>query len=557
MVERNDGEESGRTFRAMGLHALEYCERLFFLEEIEEIRLADENVWAGRRLHEELDEEEEVIQLTLESRSFGLRGKVDAVRRRDGSLYPIEHKRGRAFETSDGQFEAWDSDRLQAVAYALLLEEEFGERIQEARIRYHANNRTVRISITPDDRKDVIEAVHRARELASSTERPPVTTNERKCVKCSLAPVCLPEEARLAESLEESDNEQPSPVRLFPPDQEKRSLHVVTQWAKVRRSSSQLKVTTRDETLDEIGIRHVSDVVIHGHPQMTTQALRLCAYEDVPVHYVTMSGNHVGVCSDRNVAVQRRIRQFDGLSDEERCLRLCQRLVQAKIELQLHHVLRSSRGAAKNRKAVEADLNGIRKAIRLAHKPHRRNELLGAEGLAARHYFSALESLVSDQVDASLHPDGRTRRPPEDRFNSLLSFAYSMLYRDVMTAILRVGLEPGFGFFHQPRSAAPPLVLDIMELFRVPIVDMAVLGAVNRRRFHPEDDFRVTDRKVWLSDSGKEKLIEAYETRKHDEYRHPVLDYSLSYARMIELETRLLEKEWMDEEGLFARFRIR
>ena len=548
--------QNGRTFRAMGLHALAYCERLFFLEEIEEIRVADQNVWAGRRLHEELDEDDEVVQFTVESKTLGLRGKIDAIRRRDGTLYPIEHKRGRAYRTGDGEFEAWESDRLQAVAYAMLLEEELGEEITEARIRYHANNRTVRVEITDEERNAVLEALIRARELAESTERPPVTDNEKKCVKCSLAPVCLPEEARMAEALEDEE-EPPTPVRLFPPDQEKRSLHVVTQWAKVRRSSNQLKVTTRDETLDEVGIRHVSDVVVHGHAQMTTQAMRLCSYEDVPVHFVTMSGSHVGAYTDKKVAVQRRIRQFEGLGDEELGLSLSEKTVRAKVELQLRHVLRSSRGDTQRREAVSDPLDGIRQAVRLVHRAEDRSQLLGAEGMADKHYFAALRELVSSQVDDAMRPNGRTKRPPEDRFNSLLSFAYALLYRDVLTAIYRVGLEPGFGYFHQPRSSAPPLVLDIMELFRVPIVDMAVLGAVNRRRFHPHEDFRVTDRKVWLSDEGKEKLIEVYETRKNEEYRHPVLDYSLSYSRMIELEVRLMEKEWMDEEGLFARFRIR
>jgi CRISPR-associated protein Cas1 len=154
-------------------------------------------------------------------------------------------------------------------------------------------------------------------------------------------------------------------------------------------------------------------------------------------------------------------------------------------------------------------------------------------------------------------PSGRSRRPPKDRFNALLSFGYGLLHRDMMSAIVRVGLEPSFGVLHQPRSAAYPLVLDLMELFRVPVVDMAVLGAVNRRSFDPAEDFEVTKAKVWLSEVGRKKMIEVYERRKNEEYRHDVVDYSLSYARMMELEVRLLEKEWSGEPGLFARFRIR
>ena len=89
------------------------------------------------------------------------------------------------------------------------------------------------------------------------------------------------------------------------------------------------------------------------------------------------------------------------------------------------------------------------------------------------------------------------------------------------------------------------------------MVDVPVLGAVNRRTFDPGGDFTIAGPQVWLSDSGRPKMIEVYERRKHEEYRHPVLDYSISFARMIELEVRLLEKEWSGEPGLFARLRTR
>src|SRR5437762_14335771 len=82
--------------RIMALHALAYCERLFYLEEVEELRVADDRVYAGRRLHENLEEEGELVSVVLESDALGLTGKVDAIRKRDGQLIPYEHKRGRA-----------------------------------------------------------------------------------------------------------------------------------------------------------------------------------------------------------------------------------------------------------------------------------------------------------------------------------------------------------------------------------------------------------------------------------------------------------------------------
>jgi CRISPR-associated protein Cas1 len=548
------------TLRVMALHALAYCERLFYLEEVEEIRVADEAVFAGRTLHQELDEPGEVVELTLESSALGIRGRLDAFRRRSGETYPVEHKRGRSRRGDDGEPAAWDSDALQAAAYALLLEEHAGRPVAEARVRYHKDNVTVRLPIDDAARASVARSVARARELALSPDRPPVTTEEKRCVRCSLAPVCLPEEARFAEAAAARDEAgHEAPLRLYPPDTERRSLHVVTQGARVGRSGEAFEIAERDgeKTKTKVGAREISDVVVHGFAQITTQALRLCADEEIPVHFVTTAGAHIGTFSGPSGGVQRRIRQFRGLADDAFALGLARRIVMAKIEMQLRHVLRASRKADELRDEAEAHVETMRGGLRRAAHAAGREALMGEEGLAARAYFAALATLVVPEAGEELRPRGRSRRPPEDRFNALLSFGYGLLHRDVLGAVLRVGLEPSFGVLHQPRSAAFPLALDLMELFRVPVVDMAVLGAVNRRSFHGERDFSVTAKQVWLSEEGRRKLIDVYERRKHEEYRHDLLGFSLSYARMMELEARLLEKEWSGEGGLFARFRIR
>ena len=185
------------------------------------------------------------------------------------------------------------------------------------------------------------------------------------------------------------------------------------------------------------------------------------------------------------------------------------------------------------------------------------DSLRGHEGDAGRHYFSGLPALLREDLDERLRFDGRNRRPPQDRINALLGFGYALLYRDVLQAILTVGLEPAFGFFHQPRSAAHPLALDLMEIFRVSLWDMPLVASVNRLQWDADADFTCAGKQVWLSDAGRKKAIEVYERRKEDQWKHPVTGYSLSYARLIELEVRLLEKEWTGEPGLFARMRLR
>jgi CRISPR-associated protein Cas1 len=535
--------------RVMSLHALAYCERLFYLEEVEEIRVADEAVLDGRRVHEEL-EEGTLTSFTLEAPEIGLRGKLDALRRRDGTLVPIEVKKGRA-APGQGPAAAWNTDRIQLGAYALMLEEAEGVAIAEGRVRYLSDNKSVRVPIDEALRADVRRHIERARALRLQVVRPPVTDNERLCPRCSLAPVCLPEEERLARDATHR------PVRLFPPHADRMVVHVIEHGAHVGRKGDQLAVRLRDDAEEQVyPIRQVEAVVLHGYAQISTQALRLCADHEVSVQWVTTSGVVMGAFAPVVHSAQRQLRQFQALSDPELRLRLARTLVTAKVEAQLQFLLRSTRGEERTADA-EAVIRRVREALRGVAEAADADQLLGREGEAARAYFDGVGQLLRPGVDERLRFARRSRRPSADRFNTLLNFGYGMLYRQCWSAIVAVGLHPGFGFYHRPRSAAPPLVLDIMELFRVPLVDMAVVGAINRGTFDADEDFEQRGAQVWLTRGGRAKAIELFEKRRQDEWKHSVVGYSLSYARMIELEVRLLEKEMNGEGQLFARFRLR
>jgi CRISPR-associated protein Cas1 len=539
--------------RVMALHALAYCPRLFYLEEVEQIRVADAAVYAGRQLHAalEADEEGESVSIELTSPTLGLTGKVDCLRRRDGSYLPYEHKRGQPARPDRGQAAAWPSDRIQLVAYAVLLEEAFAQPIAEGRIRYHAANVTVRVPIDDDARDDLRQAVATARRLRDYLERPPIADNERLCARCSLAPVCLPEEVR-HERQPERD-----PVRLFPPDRDGATLHVVAQGAQVGCSYDSLVIKPREGPETKHPIRGVETLLVHGFAQVSTQGLRRCVEHGVGVHWLTTTGYHTASLVPTAGQVQRRIRQYRALTDEAVCLRLALQLVHAKVESQHRYLLRASRGDEASRQALAPHLAGIQDALKSATGAGDRDSLRGHEGTAAVHYFEGLRSLLGAQVADELRSSARSRRPPLDRFNALLSYGYGLLHTAVMRAVLASGLEPALGFFHTPRSSAYPLVLDLMELFRVLLWDMVLVGSLNRGQWDPVADFSVTRAKVWLSDEGRKKAIALFEARLQESWKHSVLNYSLSYARTIELEARLLEKEWTGEPGLFARSRLR
>lgn len=541
------------TIRVSALHAFAYCQRLFYLEEVEELYTQDAAVFAGRRLHAELErqEDEDWEELYLTSEELGLRGRVDALRTRNGQTIPYEHKRGRSHRDKNKQPQAWESDKLQILAYCYLLESALHIPIQEGRIRYHSDNVLIHVPFDEAGKLLVEQAIAQAKTLRNSTHRPPVTENERLCTRCSLSPVCLPEEARLAH------NQEWETIRLFPQDDERQILHILEPGTLVGRTGEQIKITKKNQPTQKVAVQQIGQIVLHSFAQISTQAMHFCAYKGIGIHFVSGGGRYVGSFDLRQGSIQRRINQYQALSQPNICLELAKKLVNCRGKGQRKFLMRSKRNLPSPSVKLHHTINQMKKVLKQVSCAQSIESLLGLEGNLAALYFGALPCLFASDVPGELRFTHRNRRPPKDRFNCLLSFGYGLLIKDVMNAILSVGLEPALGFYHQPRTQAPPLGLDLMEIFRVPLVDMVVMGSVNRHQWDIKEDFEIRGQQVWLSHGGKKKFVHLYEQRKEKTWKHPVTGYSLTYRRLLELEVRLLEKEWMGEGGLFGQLIVR
>jgi CRISP-associated protein Cas1 len=469
----------------------------------------------------------------------------------DGQTIPYEHKRGRAHRDDNKQPQAWESDKLQILAYACLLESAIGIVIKEGRIRYHADNVLIHVPLNNEGRASVRTAIEQARVLRQSTYRPPVTDNERLCTRCSLASVCLPEEARLAHDREWQ------PIRLFPEDDDRQIIHVLEAGTCVGRTGEQIKITRRNQPLETIPARQVGQLVLHSFSQISTQALHFCREQGIGVHFISGGGRYLGSFDSRQGSIQRRIRQYTALTSSDTCLELARKLVVCRGQGQRKFLMRGTRGKTQVPEKLEKAIAQMKAVLKQVPQAKSLESLLGLEGNLAALYFSALPNLIALEVPVEMRFDGRNRRPPKDRFNCLISFGYSLLLKDVMNSILTVGLEPALGFYHQPRSQAAPLALDLIEIFRVALVDMTVLASVNRNQWDVTEDFDIRGIQVWLSETGRRKFVELYERRKQESWKHPVTGYSLTYRRLLELEVRLLEKEWSGEAGLFGQLIVR
>jgi CRISPR-associated protein Cas1 len=271
----------------------------------------------------------------------------------------------------------------------------------------------------------------------------------------------------------------------------------------------------------------------------------------------------------RNVGLRRA--QYRAADDPARCLEAARAYVLAKVRNQRTVLKRYRRGllaareeldggplpdwaggtpeevvvdAAESARAVGVELRAMKIALSAAERATTIDTLRGHEGDAAARYFEGLKHILPPDWRGDLQ--GRSRRPPRDRVNAMLSFAYALLTREATAAIARVGLDPMLGLYHSMIPGRPALALDLMEPFRAAWADAALLRLLATRGIE-RTDFVVGDQSVYLSDAGRRSMIRAFERRADELVTHPRFGYRMSYRRMLELEARILAK-WLGGE---------
>ncbi|HLG77435.1 MAG TPA: CRISPR-associated endonuclease Cas1, partial [Ktedonobacteraceae bacterium] len=168
--------------------------------------------------------------------------------------------------------------------------------------------------------------------------------------------------------------------------------------------------------------------------------------------------------------------------------------------------------------------------------------LRGYEGDAARSYFAALDAMVRAEARPAFRMQGRTRRPPLDRMNAVLSFLYTLLLADCVAAVEGVGLDPQVGFLHVLRPGRPALGLDLMEELRPVLADRLALGMINRQQLTAQDFTEHSGGAVYLNDTGRKAVITAYQNRKQDEVPHRVLGKKIPLGLVPHIQARLLAR---------------
>lgn len=543
-----DREESSEPVPARMLNEVVYCPRLYYLEHVAGEWEESADTVAGTRAHRRVDKGRGALpppdelpeglttrSVTVASTALGVVAKADVIEAVAGMVTPVDYKRGSAPDPDRVPGGVWPADRVQVSAQALALRAE-GYSCPGAVVYYAASKTRVEVPVGEVEEAEVRWAVGEARRLQSEKVPPPPLVDSPKCPRCSLAPICLPDETN---ALRDGPILPSAPLRrLVPPDDERAPVYVLTPGSVLGKNGEQLEVRSHDGSKVSLRLGEVSHVNVFGAVQVTTGLIQELCRREVGISFFSGGGWYYGALGGvATINVQTRIAQFRVAADAVASLALARSFVNSKI-LNGRTLVR--------RNAEEPDPNVLDRLKALAEQAacaERLDQLLGIEGLAARLYFAAFSSLLSPRTRATAAFDfeGRNRRPPRDPLNALLSFGYALLLRDVRVALIAAGFDPSVGFYHQPRPGRPGLALDLMEEFRPLLVDSAVLTAVNTEVV-TEDDFVRAAGAVNLTDKGRKAMTGAYERRVRQEITHPLFGYKLDYRRVLQVQARLLAR---------------
>ncbi len=510
--------------------------------------------------------------VTLSSEALGLIAKLDLIEAGGGKVTPVDFKRGAPKDTDAGP-EAWPADLAQIAAQAIVLRDN-GYACEEGLLFYYETRQRVRVPITESLVIQVRANVEHARALARSGRIPPPLIDSPKCPRCSLVTICLPDETVAAAGWLDPDD-QPNQIELFesvtepplvtdvpadevrrllPARDDLRALYITGFQLSVGKSGGLLQVKEKGKVIQEARLNDVSQVNLFGPISITGAAVQVLCQTEKPLAHFSIGGWFYGLTTGlglKNVFLRRD--QFRRADDETFCLTLARDLVTTKIRnqrtlLQRNHV-----------EPPAVPIDRLKRLALQAQSAGSLETLLGIEGTAAAAYFGAFGGMIKvEDADGLPAFDFRTRnrRPPRDPVNALLSFAYSLLTRDLTIVCHAVGFDPFVGFYHQPRFGRAALALDLMEGFRPLVADSAVLSAINTRMVTAEDFVRAGDA-VAMTQRGRTGLIRAYEQRMDQLVTHPVFGYRISYRRVLEVQVRLLARYVTGEIPAYPGFETR
>lgn len=323
------------------------------------------------------------------------------------------------------------------------------------------------------------------------------------------------------------------------------TLYIMTPLAYVHLDNATLRVDVEREKRLQVPLHHVGALVCFGNVLVSPALVHRLADEGKALVLLDDSGRFKARMEgpvSGNILL--RLAQHRAAQDPVVTLELARACVAGKIRNSRTLVQRGARETddAGDTSLLNRSADDLAASLRATSAARTLDALRGVEGEAARGYFAVLNHIVKPAMRAQFQLDGRTRRPPLDRFNALISFLYAMLMNDCRSALEAAGLDPQLGFLHAVRPGRAALALDLQEEFRAALCDRLALTLINRGQL-TEADFEPREGgAVLLGDKGRRKVVAAWQERKQEEITHALLEQKMPIGLLPFVQARLLAR---------------
>lgn len=334
------------------------------------------------------------------------------------------------------------------------------------------------------------------------------------------------------------------------------TLYVTVPDSHLRLDNDTVRLMVGEETRIRVPLHHLGSVVCFRHVSISIPLMHRLADDGVSLVLLDANGRFKARLEGAvNGNVLLRQAHFRAAQDAGFTLVLARRIVAGKLRNQRHVLLRGARDArqAEDRASLTRAAQRLAASLRALPGAETLDAIRGVEGEAARGYFESMTLLVKPDLRDAFALNGRTRRPPRDRMNALLSFLYAMWTNDCRSACEAAGLDPQVGFLHALRPGRAALALDLMEEFR-PLADRLALSLVNRLQIG-EDAFVTREGgAVMLDTEARKAVVIAFQQRKQEEATHPLLAEPVPRGVVPLVQARLLARHVRGEAERYEPF---
>lgn len=320
------------------------------------------------------------------------------------------------------------------------------------------------------------------------------------------------------------------------------TLFVTTEGAYLAKSGEAVAVRVERKTKLRVPLHNLGGIVCFGRVACSPPLMGACAAAGITISMLDINGRFraaiVGY-SPGNVLLRRE--QYRVADDLPAACGIARNMVAAKIANSRSVLLRAARDAPANAPHLQMAIARLAQDLEASRECESLDRLRGIEGRAADVYFSAFNHLISSQ-SREFEFTTRSRRPPLDPLNALLSFLYAMLAHDARSACEATGLDAAVGMLHRDRPGRPGLALDLMEEFRPFFADRLALSLINRRQVSADGFQKTESGAVMMNDATRKAVLVAYQKRKQDVIEHPVLGEKTTVGLLVHLQARLLAR---------------